>query len=202
MALEAAFFEGLGDGEACFGVERNGGGVVGFDAEDDAIVTGGAAGFEEGFEDCFAQSLSLGGGGDTDVGQFDLAGLEGVGVGCGKGRLSKLEQDAGAGEGQSQHLTGEPGQGLAQLGVDLVRVRGADGPGEYFSFRGDGAKANHGWVLLADFVVTLHNQQAQVREQGVHDGLVQGGEAVEGGGVELGEGDESHFKYKSPYLIP
>lgn len=68
MPMIAAFGEGLGDGKTEFGVEANGGGIVGFDAERNGLITGGASRLDEGGQDGLAEALSARLGGDADVG--------------------------------------------------------------------------------------------------------------------------------------
>ncbi len=131
MPVIAALGEGLGDGKAEFGVETNGGGVVGFDAEGDGCVTSGTGGVDEGGQDGFAESLSTRLGGDADVGQFDLSGLEGVGVRSGQNGLGELEQDARAGNSKSQHLPGKPGEGGAQAGGEGGGGGGTEAVGDW-----------------------------------------------------------------------
>ena len=126
-----AFGEGVGDGKTEFGVEANGGGIVGFDAESNGLITGGASRLDEGGQDGLAEALSARLGGDADVGQFDLPGLEGVGVRSGQNGLGELEQDARTGNGESQHLPGKPGERRAQAGVDGGGVGGTETVGDW-----------------------------------------------------------------------
>src|SRR5258706_7285699 len=144
MAFEAAFCKRFGDLETGLCIERQGAGVIGLDTQHNTAVPSSVAGLDEGGQQLLAQSLSARGGGDGDVGQFDLAGLKDVGVRGRKHRLGKLDEDARTSKGQPQHLAGEPGERPAQAGVDLVRMRGADGPAQHFTIWGDGAKAYYG----------------------------------------------------------
>ena len=125
--MVTAFAEGFGDCKAEFGVKRNGGGIVGFYAENDGFVPGAAGGIDKGGEQGFAKALSARGGGHADVGQFELAGGEVVLVRRGEYRLGKLPESGWTGENEVQHLGGKPGEGLAQLGIDGGWVGRAEG---------------------------------------------------------------------------
>jgi hypothetical protein len=177
-----AFAEGFDDCKAEFGVKRNGGGIICFDAENDGCVPGAAGGIDEGGEQGFAKALSTRGGGHAYVGQFELAGGEVVLVRRGKYRLGKLQESGWTGESEAQHLGGKPSEGLAQLGVEGGWIGGAKGVTIQCRVRGagcvvDGAKGDDGRVFLGEFVIAQDDRLAQIRQEGGHGGGVQVGES-------------------------
>ena len=93
-------------------------------------VPGAAGGLNEGGEQFAAQALSTRGGGDADISQLNLSGLEGVLVGGGENGLGQLPEHCGASQGQAQQFSEKPTEGLAELGVEGRRIRRAEGVSE------------------------------------------------------------------------
>ena len=200
MPMITTFGEGLGDLKAEFGVERQRGGVIGFDAEGHRSVPGGAGGLNESHQEALAKPLSTRGGGDADISQLNLAGAEGVGRGGRQHRLSQLEERTGAGEGQAQDFPGKPGQRLAQASIQGGGVGRAEnvteeGTGELGigNWGAEGAQANHRRVSLGKLVIAQDKRLAEVSQEGRHGGRMELGESREQVRGELGERQESHF---------